>query len=104
MTSLPCKLRIVGTSLLVVALAGCAAIASRDSTGEYLDDMSITTRVKTYLLVHEDLSTVEVNVETFKGRVQLSGAVQTPDQRRKAGEIAQSVKGVSEVVNDILIR
>lgn len=101
---LPQKLRWVAMGLLAAALAGCAATPVRESTGEYLDDTSITTRVKTNLLIHEDLSAVEVNVETFKGRVQLSGFVKSPDQKHRAGEIARSVKGVNEVVNDILIR
>ncbi len=101
---LPLRFRCGATSLLAATLVGCAATPVRESTGEYLDDTSITTRVKTNLLIHEDLSTVEVNVETFKGRVQLSGFVKTPDQKDRAGEIARSVKGVSEVINDILIR
>ncbi|AVQ85815.1 MULTISPECIES: BON domain-containing protein [unclassified Variovorax] len=104
MPYLPAKLRIVATGCLVIALAGCAATPSRESTGEYFDDTSITTRVKADLLAHRDVSAAEVNVETFKGRVQLSGFVKTPDQKRRAGEIARSVKGVNEVVNDILIR
>jgi osmotically-inducible protein OsmY len=104
MNHLPLKFRIAALSLLAAALVGCGGTPTRESTGEYLDDTSITTRVKTNLLIHEDLSAVEVNVETFKGRVQLSGFVKTPDQRRKAGEVARSIKGVNEVVNDILIR
>jgi osmotically-inducible protein OsmY len=104
MTKISFKHRIAAMSLLVAALAGCAATPVRESSGEYFDDTSITTRVKTNLLIHEELSAVEVNVETFKGRVQLSGFVKTPDQRRRAGQIAHSVKGVNEVVNDILIR
>ncbi|MBB3642192.1 BON domain-containing protein [Variovorax atrisoli] len=104
MTQPSLKHRLAATSLLVAALAGCAATPTRESSGEYFDDTSITARVKTSLLANKDVSAAEVNVETFKGRVQLSGFVKTPDQRRRAGEIARSVKGVNEVVNDILIR
>lgn len=104
MTQPSLKHRLAATSLLVAALTGCAATPTRESSGEYFDDTSITTRVKTSLLANKDVSAAEVNVETFKGRVQLSGFVKTPDQRRRAGEIARSVKGVNEVVNDILIR
>jgi len=104
MPHLPIKFRFIAASLLVVALVGCAATPGTESTGEYFDDTSITTRVKADLLAHKDVSAAQVNVETFKGRVQLSGFVKTPDQRRRAGEIARSVKGVNEVVNDILIR
>jgi osmotically-inducible protein OsmY len=104
MTRLPFNRRLAAAGVLLVALAGCAATSTRESAGEYFDDTSITTRVKTELLAHKDVSAAAVNVETFKGRVQLSGFVKTPQQRSKAGELARAVKGVNEVVNDIQLR
>ena len=104
MTRFSINRRMALAGMLLVSLAGCAATSTRESTGEYFDDTSITTRVKTKLLAHKDVSAAAVNVETFKGRVQLSGFVKTPEQRRMAGELARSVKGVNEVINDIQLR
>jgi len=104
MTRRPINRRMAVAGMLLVSLAGCAATSTRESTGEYFDDTSITTRVKTALLAHKDVSAAAVNVETFKGRVQLSGFVKTPEQRRTAGELARAVKGVNEVTNDIQLR
>lgn len=104
MTRLPMNRRLAIAGMLLVSLAGCAATSTRESTGEYFDDTGITTRVKANLLADKDVSGSAVNVETFKGRVQLSGFVKTLEQRRKAGELAREVKGVNEVINDIQLR
>lgn len=92
------------TILLTLALAGCGATTLHESSGEYLDDTVITARVKARLLAHREVSAAQVNVETFKGRVQLSGFVKSKLQRFEAEAIARSVRGVSEVINDIQLR
>ncbi|MDQ0036851.1 osmotically-inducible protein OsmY [Variovorax boronicumulans] len=92
------------TILLTLALAGCAGITLHESSGEYLDDTVITARVKASLLAHREVSAAQVNVETFKDRVQLSGCVKSKLQRFEAEAIARSVRGVSEVINDIQLR
>ena len=96
-------------SLLLVAvaalvMAGCAATGSRESTGEYVDDTVITTKVKTALLQDKDVSGLRINVETFKGVVQLSGFANSDAERRKAVSLARAVGGVKSVRNDILLK
>src|SRR5688500_408728 len=90
-------------SLMVTAL-GCAATAERQSTSEYVDDSWITTKVKTQILNEPTLKVNQVNVETYKGQVQLSGFVDSRASMDKAVEIARSVKGVASVKNDMQLR
>jgi len=85
-------------------LAGCAATPSRESTGEYIDDTAITAKVKSALLADEEVSGTAVNVETFKGVVQLSGFVKSAAEKERAARIAASVKGVKAVRNDLIVR
>lgn len=89
----------------VAALAaGCAGTDTRPSTGEYIDDVTITTRVKAKFVQDEQVSALRINVETFKGVVQLSGFANTEVERTRAAEIARSVSGVKDVKNDIRLR
>ncbi len=91
-------------SLLTLSLLGCGATASRESTGEYIDDTVITTKVKAAILNTSSLSVSEINVETFKGVVQLSGFVGSRAEINTASEVARAVSGVSGVKNDIRIK
>ncbi|HAF44261.1 MAG TPA: transporter [Gallionellaceae bacterium] len=88
------------TLALLVSL-GCASTATRESTGEYLDDSVITTRIKEAIFREPTLKSSEINVETFKGVVQLSGFVNSTGDMNKAVEIAQGIKGVQSVKNDM---
>lgn len=81
--------------------SGCASTATNESTGEYIDDAAITTKVKTVLIRDDNVRSRDVNVETFKGVVQLSGFVGTEPQRTRAGVLAAGVKGVQSVTNNI---
>jgi hyperosmotically inducible periplasmic protein len=83
---------------------GCAATPKHDSTGEYIDDTGITTKVKTALLRDDSVKSFEIKVETMKGVVQLSGFVDTPDQKNAAGRDAASVTGVAEVSNNLIVK
>ncbi len=85
-------------------LAACAGTAKQESTGEYIDDTVITSRVKAVLLNDPAVSGLAINVETFKGTVQLAGFVKTVAERNRAVQLARDVKGVRQVKNDILIR
>ena len=85
--------------LLLASLLGCASTATQEGTGEYLDDTVITTRVKAALFSEPDLKSAEVNVETFKGVVQLSGFVGAQKNIDKAVAIARGVPGVTSVKN-----
>lgn len=80
------------------------AAGTGEQVGEYIDDTVITTKVKAKLIDDPDLNAVEVNVETYKGVVQLSGFVRDPNDIDKAGELARKVKGVHEVRNDIQVK
>ncbi len=96
-------------SLLIVTvaalvMAGCASTSTRESTGEYFDDTTITTKVKAALLKDEEVSGLRINVETFKGVVQLSGFAKSQAEKRKAHDIAHTVGGVKSVRNDIIVR
>lgn len=91
-------------SLVFVALAGCASTPKSEGTGEYIDDAVITAKVKAELVQDPQVKATEVNVETFKGVVQLSGFVASPAAASKAVEIARNVKGVKSVKNDMRLK
>ncbi|HWI36172.1 MAG TPA: BON domain-containing protein [Burkholderiales bacterium] len=94
------------TALLAGALlvSACAATPKQESTGEYVDDSWITTKVKTAILNEPGLKVSQISVETYKGVVQLSGFVDSAADARKAAALAQGVKGVTEVKNDTQVR
>ncbi|ABI58768.1 BON domain-containing protein [Nitrosomonas eutropha] len=91
-------------TLLMVSLLGCASTAKQSGTGEYLDDTVITTKVKAAIFNEPILKSAEINVETFKGVVQLSGFVSSQVHANRAVEIARSVGGVKSVKNDMRIK
>jgi len=93
--------------LLITMLAfflGCASTSKKASTGEYIDDTVITTKVKAAILNDPALKAREINVETFKGVVQLSGFVYSQADINKATEVARGIKGVTAVKNDIRLK
>lgn len=97
----------ISSILTIIALAtliGCASTAKKESTGEYIDDSLITAKVKAAVLNEPTLKSSEINVETFKGVVQLSGFVSSQADINKAAEVARSVKGVSAVKNDTRLK
>ena len=97
----------IATGLFVASLfavAGCASTSTKEGTGEFVDDTVLTTKVKASIFNEPTLKSTEINVETFKGTVQLSGFVAQPVDIAKAGEIARGVKGVTSVKNDIRVK
>jgi len=94
---------VLATSLLV-SLAACAPTLTREGTGEYIDDSVITGKVKAAFAADPTVKATQVQVETFKGTVQLSGFVDSRESAQRAVEIARSVKGVQAVKNDTVIR
>ena len=90
--------------LIIVLMAGCAATPTTEGTGEYIDDSVITTKVKLAILNEDSLSAAEINVETFKGVVQLSGFVSSMADMKKAVSVAQSIQGVQSVKDDMRIK
>ncbi len=89
---------------LATTLAACSAVQGRETAGEYVDDATITTRVKAAVLKDEGLKGNQINVETMQGVVQLSGFVDNPQQAAHAAEVARSVAGVKSVRNSIIVR
>ena len=86
------------------ALGACASTSRSEGTGEYVDDAVITTKVKAAVLAEPTLNSAEINVETFKGRVQLSGFVNSQADINQATAVARAVKGVTSVANDMRLK
>ncbi|MCE2645351.1 MAG: BON domain-containing protein [Burkholderiaceae bacterium] len=92
----------LGSALVITG--GCASTAQHEGTGEYIDDSVITTKVKAAIFNEPSLKVAEINVETFKGSVQLSGFVKTQSEINKAVEVTRTVGGVKTVKNDIRLK
>ena len=88
-------------TLALLFAMGCSSTPTREGTGEYVDDSVITTKVKAAIFNEPTLKSAEINVETFKGVVQLSGFVNSRSDIDKAVEVARGVKGVQSVKNDM---
>ncbi|MDD5322278.1 MAG: BON domain-containing protein [Methylococcales bacterium] len=91
-------------ALTLLTAAGCASTQKHEGTGEYVDDSVITTKVKAAILHEPSLSSAEINVETFKGVVQLSGFVNSSADIAKAVAVARGVGGVKSVKNDMRLK
>jgi len=91
-------------TILLASLLGCAGTATKEGTGEYADDTVITTKVKAAIFNEPSLKSAEVNVETFKGTVQLSGFVNSRADISKAVAVASGVAGVTSVKNDMRLK
>ena len=90
--------------LAVAGLMGCASTAKHESTGQYVDDTAITAKVKTAIFEQPTLKSAEINVETFKGVVQLSGFVSSQANVDTAVYTARHVAGVQSVKNDMRVK
>ena len=101
------QLKVISTIVLPLVLAsliGCASTTKREGTGEYIDDSVITTKVKAAVFNDPSLKSSEINVETYKGVVQLSGFVGTEADIKKAADVARGVEGVTSVKNDMRLK
>ncbi len=90
--------------LVIAVIAGCAASRTQESTGEYFDDSTVTAKVKAAILGDPALKVLQINVETFKGVVQLSGFVNSPQAVSRAVEVASGVSGVKSVKNNLIVK
>jgi len=88
----------------LVSVVGCASGPQKEGTGEYIDDTAITTKVKAAIFNEPSLKSAEINVETFKGVVQLSGFVKERADIDKAAAVARGVSGVKSVKNDMRLK
>ena len=98
------KFAVVMLAIFWVSLYGCASTATKEGTGEYLDNAVITAKVKAAIFDEPTLKSAEINVETFKGVVQLSGFVSSQANIDKAVEITRKIKGVKSVKNDMKLK
>ena len=99
--------KLIGIAVFLVSLGtmvGCASTPKQEGTGEYIDDSVITGKVKAAVLNEPTLKSAEINVETFKGVVQLSGFVNSKADIEKAISITKGVKGVTSVKNDMRLK
>ena len=90
--------------VLITSFMGCASTRTQESTGGYVDDSVITTKVKSAILTDPALKVFQINVETFKGEVQLSGFVDSQQSADKAGKVARGVSGVVGVKNNLVVK
>ena len=93
---------LTGAFVLIAGLAGCANTGEK--TGAYIDDSWITSKVKSEMIADKHVSARNINVNTSHGVVTLTGTVKTWDESNKAAEIARSVKGVTQVENNIQVQ
>lgn len=91
-------------AVMLTSVVGCASTHNKEGTGEYVDDAWITTKVKAAFVKDKTLSAAEINVETFKGTVQLSGFVKDKEDIAKASSVAREIKGVKAVKNDLRMK
>ncbi|HBL23121.1 MAG TPA: transporter [Deltaproteobacteria bacterium] len=97
----------IGYVVLIALFAtfmACASTRTQESTGEYVDDSVITTKVKSLIAADDFLKSFQIGVETYKGVVQLSGFVDSQKAADKAVQITQSVKGVKSVKNNLVVK
>jgi osmotically-inducible protein OsmY len=90
--------------IVLASLLGCASTSKQEGTGEYVDDTVLTSKVKAAIFNEPSLKSAEINVETFKGVVQLSGFVNSREDINKAAQIARGVQGVTSVKNDMRLK
>lgn len=91
-------------AFMLASTVGCSATPQKESTGEYMDDTVITAKVKKAIFQEDSLKSTEINVETYKGVVQLSGFVNSKADINKAVEVARGVEGVTSVKNDMRVK
>ena len=90
--------------MMIATFASCASTRTQQSTGEYIDDSVITTKVKSLLAADDFLKSFQISVESYQGTVQLSGFVNSQKAVDKAVEITRSVKGVKSIKNDLIVK
>jgi osmotically-inducible protein OsmY len=104
MSNLRRTLQLLVCAALLSASVGCAANQKHESTGQYVDDSVVTTKVKAAIFNEPTLKMLQINVKTYQGQAQLSGFVDSAQNVVKAGEVAGHVQGVESVKNDLLVK
>lgn len=96
--------RFLASFLLIAAISGCAATETRRSAGESVDDATLTTRVKSRLIQDQSLEAFQIDVDTYRGMVQLNGFVDSAESAARAADIADDVPGVVSVKNNLQVK
>lgn len=96
--------KVVIAALFALSLTSCAMFQGRETAGQYVDDATITTKVKQAFVADKYVSATQVSVETMQGVVQLSGFVDSSSTEARAVGLANNVKGVKSVQDDIIVR
>jgi hyperosmotically inducible periplasmic protein len=94
----------LATATLAITATGCAVVRDQSTVGAYIDDATLTTRVKAKLAENTQVSAAAISVETLNGTVQLSGFAKTTEERSMAEKLARETSGVKSVRNDVIIR
>lgn len=98
------RVHLILLGLVLAFLSACAPSATHRGTGEYIDDAAITTRVKSAFAADPQVKATEVQVETYKGTVQLSGFVDSSESAARAAQLARDIPGVRQVQNSMVIK
>ncbi|HEX5651202.1 MAG TPA: BON domain-containing protein [Steroidobacteraceae bacterium] len=93
----------VGLVIVALALGACSATRTQQSAGEVVDDSVLTAKVKTALIEDPVTKAGQIDVETYRGVVQLAGVVDSQEAKARAVELARAVSGVQEVRNDLRV-
>lgn len=104
MMRFPKKLAATAVAVAAILLAACESTPTQESTGEYIDSTVISTKVRAKIADDPTVSITDIDVNAFKDTVQLSGFVNTPEEKARAGRIAASVEGVRNVENNITVK
>jgi osmotically-inducible protein OsmY len=104
MTQLKKYLSALFLAVTLASAVGCASSTKQEGTGQYIDDSVITTKVKAAIFNDATTKATEINVETFKGVVQLSGFVSSKAAETRAMDLARGVAGVQSVKNDMRLK
>lgn len=104
MLTFPSIAKMLLAVMLVGSIAACSVVSNQETAGNYVDDATITAKVKTAIFEEPSLKSMQISVETMKDVVQLSGFVDAQQSRGRAGDIARGVTGVRSVRNDLIVR
>lgn len=96
--------RLLLSVLLLTVIPACSENTKRESTGEYLDDAVLTTKIKATFVGDSRLKAMDINVKTYRGVVQLSGFIDTQKEADRAVQLARTVKGVKAVNNSLIVK